>query len=69
MLNYLDNISYIDVLAVTGVVYIAKTYLASKEKRPLPPGPRPLPIIGNTLVYPKEKEWTEFARWGEIYGV
>ncbi|KAF9569422.1 cytochrome P450 [Agrocybe pediades] len=34
----------------------------------LPPGPKGLPLIGNVLDMPSEKEWLTFARWGEIYG-
>ncbi|TFK75545.1 cytochrome P450 [Pluteus cervinus] len=32
------------------------------------PGPRPLPIIGNFLDMPKEKEWLTFTEWGGRWG-
>ncbi|KAK0479598.1 cytochrome P450 [Armillaria novae-zelandiae] len=35
---------------------------------PSPPGPRGLPLIGNLLDMPSEKEWLTFAKWGEKYG-
>jgi hypothetical protein len=35
---------------------------------PLPPGPRPLPIIGNLLDIPREKEWLTYRSWNEKYG-
>ncbi|PBK60866.1 cytochrome P450 [Armillaria solidipes] len=33
-----------------------------------PPGPRGLPLIGNLLDMPSQKEWLTFAKWGEKYG-
>jgi hypothetical protein len=35
---------------------------------PTPPGPRPLPLIGNILDFPTEKEWLCFRQWNEKYG-
>jgi len=35
----------------------------------LPPGPKGLPLVGNILNMPSEKEWLIFARWGETWGM
>ncbi|KAH7929003.1 cytochrome P450, partial [Leucogyrophana mollusca] len=35
---------------------------------PLPPGPRPLPIVGNVKDAPTSFEWLTFAAWGKTYG-
>jgi hypothetical protein len=35
---------------------------------PLPPGPKPLPLIGNLLDMPKEKDWETYRAWNERYG-
>jgi hypothetical protein len=35
---------------------------------PLPPGPKPLPLIGNLLDMPKEKDWETYRSWNERYG-
>lgn len=35
--------------------------------RELSPGTG-LPVVGNVLDMPSEKEWFTFAQWGEMYG-
>jgi hypothetical protein len=35
---------------------------------PRPPGPKPLPFIGNLLDMPKEKDWEIYRMWNERYG-
>ncbi|SJL15059.1 related to cytochrome P450 CYP2 subfamily [Armillaria ostoyae] len=39
-----------------------------RRNAPFPPGPRGLPLAGNLLDIPSQKEWLSFAKWGEIYG-
>ncbi|EAU87092.1 OrdA protein [Coprinopsis cinerea okayama7 len=50
--------------------FILHSYLQSGKKNEgaLPPGPRGLPVVGNVLDMPKEKEWLTFAEWGKKYG-
>ncbi|KAI0288408.1 cytochrome P450, partial [Russula brevipes] len=33
-----------------------------------PPGPRPLPIIGNFLDIPNQSSWLAYTRFSKIYG-
>jgi len=40
---------------------------ASSRPPPLPPGPKPLPLIGNLLDFPRTLEWETYARWGKEY--
>ena len=35
---------------------------------PLPPGPTPIPIVGNVLGINPAEPWTSYTRWGKIYG-
>ena len=49
------------------VVAILKRCL-SRPFTSLPPGPKGLPIVGNVLDMPSEKEWLTFAEWGEQWG-
>ena len=36
---------------------------------PLPPGPTPLPIIGNAHQAPKDREWIRYTEWFGEYGI
>jgi hypothetical protein len=35
---------------------------------PYPPGPRPLPLVGNLFNVPKEFSWLTFTRLSKKYG-
>ncbi|KAK0240536.1 cytochrome P450 [Armillaria nabsnona] len=58
-------------ISITLVGLIFAWHLFRRTRRittQFPPGPRGLPLIGNLLDMPSQKEWLTFAKWGEKYG-
>ena len=45
-------------------------YLLSRMRggTPLPPGPHPLPLIGNVFQIPQKDEWPIYEAWAKKYG-
>jgi hypothetical protein len=58
-------LSLVSALAITAVLIVLHdVYLWSR----LPPGPLPLPFIGNRFDIPKTKPWLQFEQWSRTYG-
>lgn len=62
-------LTLLDIALATLAVVLLKTIIArSKQRARYPPGPKGLPVIGNVLQMPKDREWLTFAQWGEQFG-
>lgn len=58
------------VVAIACFSLVLLRYLVrpSRSRLPLPPGPKPLPIIDNLLDFPEHYEWVTYDRWRKKYG-
>ena len=67
---------FIGIVATTFLVSFVVLLLASIRRyrngvhndQALPPGPRPLPLLGNLLDVPHNKEWETLGKWRDEYG-
>ena len=64
----------LDVIAVSCAALLCLQSLVRRRKgraakaHPYPPGPKPLPLIGNILDMPTSDEWEKAVEWGQQYG-
>ncbi|KIJ61617.1 hypothetical protein HYDPIDRAFT_115784 [Hydnomerulius pinastri MD-312] len=54
-------------LAALGL-FLVRELLKPKPASPYPPGPKPLPLVGNFFDVPAEKPWETFSKWQREYG-
>ena len=56
--------------AIALVLAISLLYVLRRQSRTSnsPPGPKPLPLVGNLFDMPRRNPWETFSRWSNIYG-
>ncbi|KAH6640612.1 cytochrome P450 [Chaetomium tenue] len=60
-----------DVKLILGAVILlvtARLFLGRRSSHPLPPGPKPAPLIGNLHQVPKSLQWFHLYHWSKKYG-
>jgi hypothetical protein len=63
--------SALDILALLTSIaaFLAIRDYQRRRGLPYPPGPHPLPLIGNLLDIPKEFSWLAYARLSKKHGM
>ncbi|KAH7929989.1 cytochrome P450 [Leucogyrophana mollusca] len=56
------------VAAIFAVALVIVNHNKKGERPPLPPGPPPLPIVGNVSGIDLGAPWLSYAKWGRLYG-
>lgn len=60
--------SLIRVAPIALIVVALVTYISTRKKLPLPPGPERWPLLGNISNMPREREWLQFTEWRKTHG-
>ncbi|EGN99391.1 hypothetical protein SERLA73DRAFT_108873 [Serpula lacrymans var. lacrymans S7.3] len=61
-------------LAITGAACVCAWYWRARKNAnefshlALPPGPKPLPLVGNVKDMPTSHEWVTYTKWAKQYG-
>jgi hypothetical protein len=50
------------------VITALRQFIANRQHKPLPPGPKPLPVLGNILSIDAQEPWLTYAEWRDAYG-
>ena len=64
----LSLITIVDFLVLFSCGFALSAIRDLRRRKGCPPGPRPLPIIGNLLDIPKESSWLAYAEFSKKYG-
>jgi hypothetical protein len=57
------------VLAICSCGLVYFVVLTSRRRLPYPPGPRGLPIVGNSFSMPSREEWVTYWKWSKDCGM
>ena len=67
---HLDQAALIGIPSCVAIYFVFFKFLRpSSSTLPLPPGPKPLPLIGNVLNVPTGSQWRTYTKWAKRYGM
>lgn len=66
----MSTLLLLDILLAALAVFLVKKWRATSKAsmKQFPPGPRPLPLLGNVLDMPATHQWKTFAEWQAKWG-
>lgn len=56
------------IAATVLAIVLVKRLLSRSKELPYPPGPKPLPLLGNIRDIPLVSPWITYTEWGRTYG-
>ena len=56
-------------LAIAALLVVVRHYANKRLSLPFPPGPKPLPVLGNVLDIPSKAPWKTYNDWFKVYGM
>ena len=68
MLNFVVNLLTIKTLLVGILTFLIVKWITKRLKYKLPPGPTPLPIVGNMLQFKTEMMHEQMFEWSKKFG-
>ena len=72
MTSFTTNLIYLGVLLGFVFLYIGLhaigAFLRRYSQHRVPPGPKPLPLVGNLFDLPKSHDWLEWTKYKDLYG-
>jgi hypothetical protein len=59
------------IVALLAAIVMARSFIKknAQGQLPLPPGPKPLPILGNLHRMNRDFPWVTYKEWSDIYGL
>lgn len=63
-----QTLQFVFAAVAIAICVLVVLYKKPTQRLPLPPGPKPLPILKNILDMPSSHEWRTFDKWFKKYG-